>query len=418
MTDLLDILNEVVENDEAEKENQLEEIPPEEDEYENAQDNEPESTDSNTGFEIGVSNSIGRGAVENIIKNTVYEKYNIDGKAMRDFSKLSPTEMISDFKGSVCELGRIREDYKNGTYTKAEYNALSSRAKGEISGKMLEIGSCRKSILEDILLRSFGVKPSDFSNVKTFKDLINVFETDKEIKGETESEINPDTETDTDKEPDIPENDALADAELNENDAENIKETENMSERENEEQQENAEPDTDIPEEALDEPEKETKDPMGDETEAEENYEKSESETDSYEKKETDEGGYADDDYDTEDEEEPENSEEAESKTEDDGESEPEIQYDDSGEYSDITDEQDITADQSDNIEDNTDRDYDIPDQSPEAKENERTDAVSEENGEYEETENPDSDDADAEINEEDIPENEELTDAEGYRRG
>lgn len=289
MTDLLDILNEVVNNDEVEKENQFEELPPEENEYEDKQDTEQESTDSNTGFETGVSNSIGRGAVENIIKNTVYEKYNIDGKAMKDFSRLSPTEMISDFKGSVCELGRIREDYKNGIYTKAEYNALSSRAKGEISGKMLEIGSCRKSILEDILLRSYGVKPSDFSNVKTFKDLISVFEEDKGIKGETESEINPDTETDTDKEPDIPENDAFADAELNENDAENIKETENMSERENEEQQEDAEPDTDItdaneeitdidnlheaeqdlvtdtdiPEEALDEPEKETKDPTG-----------------------------------------------------------------------------------------------------------------------------------------------------------
>ena len=250
MTDLLDILNEVVENDEAEKENQFEELPPEEDEYEEAQDTGQENTDSNTDFEIGVSNSIGRGAVENIIKNTVYEKYNIDGKAMKDFSRLSPTEMISDFKGSVYELGRIREDYKNGTYTKAEYNALSSRVKGEISGKMLEIGSCRKSILEDIFLRSFGVKPLDFSNVKTFKDLINVFETYKEIKGETESEINPDTETDTDKEPDIPENDA-----------ENIKETENMAEHENEEQQEDNEPDTDITEEALDEPEKETKDP-------------------------------------------------------------------------------------------------------------------------------------------------------------
>ena len=185
MTDLLDILNEVVDNDEVEKENQFEELPPEENEYEDRQDTEQESTDSNTGFETGVSNSIGRGAVENIIKNTVYEKYNIDGKAMKDFSKLSPTEMISDFKDSVCELGRIREDYKNGTYTKAEYNALSSRVKGEISGKMLEIGSCRKSILEDILLRSFGVKPSDFSNVKTFKDLISVFEEDKEIKGWT-----------------------------------------------------------------------------------------------------------------------------------------------------------------------------------------------------------------------------------------
>ena len=69
-------------------------------------------------------------------------------------------------------------------------------------------------------------------------------------------------------------------------------------------------------------------------------------------------------------EEEPEDSEKFESKTEEDGEARPEIQYDDSGEYSDITDEQDITADQSDNIEDNTDRDYDIPDQSTEDSDN------------------------------------------------
>lgn len=34
MTDLLDILNEVVDNDEVEKENQFEELPPEENEYE------------------------------------------------------------------------------------------------------------------------------------------------------------------------------------------------------------------------------------------------------------------------------------------------------------------------------------------------------------------------------------------------
>ena len=94
-------------------------------------------------------------------------------------------------------------------------------------------------------------------------------------------------------------------------------------------------------------------------------------------------------------EEEPEDSEKVESKTEEDGEVEPEIQYDDSGEYSDITDEQDITADQSDNIEDNTDRDYDMPDQSTEEKENERSDAVSEEDWEYEETENFDLDNTD-----------------------
>ena len=46
-------------------------------------------------LEHRVSNSIGRGAVENLIKNSVYEKYNIDAKAMKDFSRLTPTEMLS-----------------------------------------------------------------------------------------------------------------------------------------------------------------------------------------------------------------------------------------------------------------------------------------------------------------------------------
>ena len=73
MTDLLNILNEVVDIDEVEKENQFEELPPEENEYEDGQGTEQEITDSDTGFETGVSNSTGRGAVENIIKNTVYE---------------------------------------------------------------------------------------------------------------------------------------------------------------------------------------------------------------------------------------------------------------------------------------------------------------------------------------------------------
>ena len=54
-------------------------------------------------LEHRVSNSIGRGAVENLIKNSVYEKYNIDAKAMKDFSRLSPTEMLSSFRDSVRE---------------------------------------------------------------------------------------------------------------------------------------------------------------------------------------------------------------------------------------------------------------------------------------------------------------------------
>ena len=60
---------------------------------------------------------------------------------MKEFSRLSPTEMISSFSDSVKELGKLRSDYSNGQYTKEEYKVLSGKIKGEISGKMLEIGA-------------------------------------------------------------------------------------------------------------------------------------------------------------------------------------------------------------------------------------------------------------------------------------
>lgn len=46
-------------------------------------------------------NSVGRGAVESFIKNSIYEKYGIDSSAMRDYSKMTPTEMLSDFGKTV-----------------------------------------------------------------------------------------------------------------------------------------------------------------------------------------------------------------------------------------------------------------------------------------------------------------------------
>ena len=109
-----------------------------------------------------MSNSIGRGAVENIIKNTVYEKYNIDGKAMKDFSRLSPTEMISDFKGSVCELGRIREDYKNGIYTKADIMLYLQGQRVKFPAKCLKSAAAGK-----VFLRIFCCVPSAL-NRQTF----------------------------------------------------------------------------------------------------------------------------------------------------------------------------------------------------------------------------------------------------------
>ena len=161
-------------------------------------DNKREETDEreDTGYDDGgadslenkVSNSVGRGAVESLIKNTVYEKYNIDAKAMKEFSRLSPTEMLSSFRDSVRELGTLRSDYSQGKISKDEYKALSGKVKGEISGKMLEMGSCRKSILEDILLRSFGVSPSEVSGAKTFSELVDVFKGDAEKSPDVETE--------------------------------------------------------------------------------------------------------------------------------------------------------------------------------------------------------------------------------------
>ena len=105
-------------------------------------------------LETKVSNSVGRGAVENVIKQTVYEKYHIDSKAMKEFSRFSPTEMLSGLGDSAKELSKVRADYMDGKISKDEMMAASSRIKGEISGKMLEIGSSRKSILEDVLALS------------------------------------------------------------------------------------------------------------------------------------------------------------------------------------------------------------------------------------------------------------------------
>lgn len=159
MAELYEVVNKIIENDNAELENDAREEPETEKETEKEQGREQESQSEDTGYdsrgiENGISNGIGRGAVENIIKNTVYEKYNIDSNAMKEFSRLSPTEMVSDFSNSIKELGQLRSDYSAGKYTKEEYKALSGKLKGEISGKMLEIGSCRKSNGEEVSERS------------------------------------------------------------------------------------------------------------------------------------------------------------------------------------------------------------------------------------------------------------------------
>ena len=142
MAELYDVVNKIIENDLNDEPAEQEEVA-EEREAQDTRAQEDSSEDTgydNRGIDGTMSNSIGRGAVENFIKNSVYEKYNIDPQKMKDFSKLSPTEMISDFGSSVKELGQLRSDYEAGKYTKSEYKVLSSKVKGEISGKMLEMG--------------------------------------------------------------------------------------------------------------------------------------------------------------------------------------------------------------------------------------------------------------------------------------
>ena len=131
MTEFEDILNDIVENDAQDSESRDEDVISEseaDDREEQAQEAEY-SDDYGSEYSNGADfsgtpiNSIGRGAVESIIKNAVYEKYNIDSKAMKEFARLSPTEMLSDFKGSVSELGKLRSEYSDGKYTREEYKA-------------------------------------------------------------------------------------------------------------------------------------------------------------------------------------------------------------------------------------------------------------------------------------------------------
>ena len=216
MAELYDILGRIIENDteETQREDYTEPEDIHEENTENDSDNrEEDDYDANydsVDLNGRVSNSIGRGAVESWIKNSVYEKYSIDSKAMKDFSRLSPTEMLGSFGDSLKELGAIRRDYADGKYSKEEYKALSGKIKGEISGKMLEMGSSRKSILEDILLRSFGVSPADMSKVKTFGDLADLFR-DKEQTPDADKEQDADLNPDADITPDteVPEPDTL-----------------------------------------------------------------------------------------------------------------------------------------------------------------------------------------------------------------
>lgn len=131
MANLYDVLDNIIKNDtdvaDVDQQAEVVEEPMEEETRNEDADDRDTGYDNGGGFEGAVSNSVGRGAVENLIKNTVYEKYNIDSKAMKEFARLSPTEMLSDLKTSVKELGELRSGYSQGQYTKAEYQAISGK---------------------------------------------------------------------------------------------------------------------------------------------------------------------------------------------------------------------------------------------------------------------------------------------------
>lgn len=179
MASLNDVLKEVLEKDFDEKDvdrvvNSDEDTTQEDRARTEAETEQEDHGDSYMGPGDFVQNSVGRGAVESFIKNSVYEKYNIDAASMRSFAKMTPTEMLSDFGKTVGDLGRIRSDYQAGKMTAAEYKSAMNHTRGEIVGKMLEMGSSRKSILEDVFLRSVGIGPEERS-IHSFRDLVDAF---------------------------------------------------------------------------------------------------------------------------------------------------------------------------------------------------------------------------------------------------
>ena len=239
MASLNDVLKEILEKD-FEKEDVEKVVDSVESNDENKETGEetPEETgETYTGPGDFAQNSVGRGAVESFIKNSVYEKYGIDSKAMKSFARMTPTEMLSDFGKTVGELGKIRSDYQSGKMTAEGYKSAMSRAKGEIVGKMLEMGSSRKSILEDVFLRSVGIG-SEGREIHSFKDIVDAFRqeevdpVDKETIPDrveidhNETDINPDAETSPDIEnPDVELAEADAEAETDKPDMEEQEQT-------------------------------------------------------------------------------------------------------------------------------------------------------------------------------------------------
>lgn len=163
-----------------------------EEKREHTADSQEESEAGYVGPDMAEYHSVGRGTVENWIKNSIYEKYNISNEDMRAFSKMSPIDMMSDFGKTVGDIGRLREGLRTGQLSSAEYKSALSKTKGEIVGKMLEMGSSRKSILEDVFLRSVGVTPADTANIHSFRDLVDILRSDE--MDPVDTELSPDRE--------------------------------------------------------------------------------------------------------------------------------------------------------------------------------------------------------------------------------
>ena len=122
MAELYDVLNKIIENDKEEFDEEVRNETEIESDSEEKRDTDENDQNYGGDYDSGglegrVSNSVGRGAVENWIKNSVYDKYNIDSAAMKEFSRLSPTEMLSGFGDSVKELDALRADYARGVYS-------------------------------------------------------------------------------------------------------------------------------------------------------------------------------------------------------------------------------------------------------------------------------------------------------------
>ena len=120
MATLNDVLKDVLEKD-FDKEDVEKVVNPRDDEPtgtdREAQEGDTENEDvgqTYNGPGDYAQNSIGRSAVESFIKNSVYEKYDTRSRVVRTYSKMTPTEMLSDFGKTVGDLGRIRSDYQTG----------------------------------------------------------------------------------------------------------------------------------------------------------------------------------------------------------------------------------------------------------------------------------------------------------------